>query len=630
MATVQRSNMTRKDAKGKVLRAPKESADTAANYQWWTCKKENEMADSIGATLKKIQQGQSGRIAQLTMSSRLYGASDTYNLMGSAFVRNSSAAPTTQRLSYNLCSSIGETLEAKMAKNNVIPTYITNGAIWKNQKKAMQLTKFTQGLFYQHKMHMKTIESFSDAECWGDGFIHTFRNHEDKVDYEKDLPHEIWVDTVESTVGEPRQLHRVKIRDRDWARVRYPDLQDQIDTCEPIGYDDLGAAQTVADLIVVVESWRLPSSKDAGDGVYAITIGKKSVTEEYKRMYFPLAHLRYVKRKIGWYGQGIPERVQNIQGEINRSMILKQRSLWMMGSFKVLVENGSKVVSQHLNNEVGTIVNYVGKEPTYVTPPATNPELDRWTDSLIQKGFDQEGVSRLSTTGEAPIGVESGKALRTLTQIGDDRFLFTGQNLEEFNLEISKQSIDVVKEIYEETGTYEVIYPQTNFTETIDWKDIDLEDDAFWLKAFPTSSLSDDLTGRLSEIQEMMQAGLISPRVGKRLMDMPDVEMADSLANASYDLLCSRIEDMIFDGKDFQPEQFNDLTLAKDLALKYYNYAQLHNCPEKRLGLLRNFLAQINDLTTTAAAGVPQPVPTANPTPTPTSDLIPNAAQGAA
>ena len=628
MAKIQRSNMTKK-VNGKVVRAPK-SSETVENYKWWDIDKKNEqeLADCIVATIRQIHTAQSSRIEQLTISTRLYGSTSAYNLMGSAFVRTSNASPTSSRLSYNLCSSVIDTLESKMAKNNVIPTYITNGAVWANQKKAAQLTKFTQGLFHEAKMHGQTIEAFSDAAVWGDSFVYVHRTPEDKVGFEKDLPHEIWVDYVESTVSEPKQLHRVKIRDRDWALVHYPDMEDAIKSVSSAAYNEIGAQRTVADLIVVTESWRLNSSVDSKDGCYVVTIGNKAKKYDYHKTRFPFAHLRYAKRKLGWYGQGACERLQNIQGEVNRGMILKQRSLWMMGSFKVLLENGSKVVTQHLNNEVGTIIHYTGTEPKYVTPPATNPELNQWIDSLIQKGYDQEGVSRLSSIGETPMGVESGKAMRTLNQISDDRFLFTGQRLEEFNLDIASLAIDVVKDIFKDKKTYKVTFPQTNFMETVDWKEINLDDDAYWLKAYPTSSLSEDLTGRLSEVQEMMQAGLVSPRVGKRLMDMPDIEMADSLDSASYDLLCNKIEDMLFDKKPYSPEPFNDLALAKDLALKYFNYAQLHECPEENLNVLRNFLAQLDDLQKQAMIAAQPPVaPMANPQAAPQSNLIPNVNQ---
>ncbi len=628
MAKIERSKMTQK-IKGKVTRAPKTNASETANLKWWTVK-DSEMAASIAATLRFIQTHQSSRIEQLTMSTRLYGSTAAYNLMGAAFTRVSSAQPSTGRMSYNICSSVVDTLESKMAKNKVIPTYITNGGMWGVQKKAKQLTKFTQGLFYQEKAHEKVITAFSDAGVWGDGFVYVY-NNQGKVCIERVLPHELWVDQIESMVADPTQLHRPKIMDRDIALAMFPDLKEHILTVSPATYQEIGGQGTAADLIIVVESWKLPSAKDAGDGLHVISIGDGVIKTEYKKDYFPFPHFRYAKRKIGWYGQGACERLQNLQGEVNKCMILKARSLWMMGSFKILLENGSKVVKQHLDNEVATIVTYTGTPPQYVTPPATNPELQQWIDSLIQKAYQQEGVSQMSTTGEAPIGVESGKALRTLNQIGDDRFLFMTQELEDFALEIARQAIEVAKEIYEDTGTYQVIFPNTNFMETVDWKDIKLDEEQYVLKAYPTSSLSDDLTGRLSEIQELMQAGLVSPRTGRRLMDMPDIEMNDSLSNAAEDYLHKCLEEMLYDGKTHSPEQFDDLTLAKQLALEYYAYAKYMNCPEKYLGIVRTFMAQIDDITKqTAQALAPAMAPMANPQATPTTNLTPNVNQGVA
>jgi len=511
-----------------------------------------------------------------------------------------------------------------MAKNKVSPTYVTNGGDWKAQKKAKDLTKFTQGIFYKFKIHEKLIEMFSDAAVWGDGFIHVFRMDEE-VEFERVMPHEIWVDSVVGSVSMPTTMHRVKIMDRDIARAYFHDLSDQIDTVAPSNYQEIGAQGTAADLITVVESWKLPSHEGAGDGLHAISIGDGVLTEVYEKNYFPFVHFRYSKRKVGWYGQGAVERLQNIQGELNRCLILKQRSHWMMSSFKVLLENGSKVVSQHLNNEVGTIIHYTGTPPQYVVPPATNPDLTQWIESLIAKGYQQEGVSRLSTTGEAPLGVESGKALRTLTQIADDRFMFMGQQLEQAALDLAFMAVEVVKEITELTGGYRINYVDNHFMESVDWKDIDLECEEYTLKAFPTNSLSEDLAGRLKDIQELVQAGMIDPLSGKRLLDAPDLEMYESISNAGYDLICKKLEEMLFDGTPWTIEPFNNLMLAKKLALDYYNWAQLHNCPESKLELVRNLLSQIDDLTgVTAQMGMPQGVPQANPQAPPTSPMIQN------
>src|SRR5579863_2500254 len=388
MAKIQRSSMTQTDSSGKVLREPRDNATgEAVNFRWWTLD-EDEMAPAIAATLKFIQRHQGTRIEQLTVSTRLYGNSSVYNLMGTAFTRAASvnSNPMSQRISYNIIESVIDTLESKMAKNEVVPTYITNGGDWNVQKKAKQLTKFTQGLFYQEQVHKKSIHNWKDGGVWGDGFAYVYEK-DDKACIERAFPHELFVDTIESLTGDPRQLHRVKILDRDVALECWPDLEEHIKTVSPANYQDVGGQGTAADLINVVESWHLKSGPDANDGLRVISIGDGALAETYERDYFPFPHLRYARRQFGWYGQGAAERLQNIQGEINRCMILKQRSLWMQGSFKVLCENGSKIVSQHINNDVGTILFYTGTPPQYVTPPATNPELQQWIDSLISYGY---------------------------------------------------------------------------------------------------------------------------------------------------------------------------------------------------------------------------------------------------
>ena len=632
MAKIERKSMTQTDSKGNVLRAPKNEAETNVNFRWWAVD-ENEMAAAIAATVKFIQRHQGSRMEQLTVSTRLYGSTNIYNMMGTAFTRASSvnSSPMSQRISFNICESIIDTLESKMAKNKVVPTYVTNGGDWKAQQKAENLTKFTQGLFYQEKVHKKTIHSFGDAAVWGDGFLQVFEKN-DRVAMERVLPHELFVDAIESLTAPPKQMHRVKIVDRDIALELWPELEEYIATVSPANYQEIGGQGTAVDIIVVTESWHLKSGPDASDGMHVISIGDGVLAEEYEKDYFPFPHIRYASRKLGYYGQGACERLQNIQGEINRCMILKQRSLWMQGSFKVLMENGSKIVSQHLNNDVGALIHYTGTPPQYIAPPATNPELQQWIDTLISYGYQQEGVSRMSTTGEAPLGVDSGKALRTLNQISDDRFLFLQQELEDFTLEIARQSINVVKDIYSRTKKYEVIFPDTKFMETVDWADVQLDEEQFVLKAFPTSSLSDDLTGRLSEVQELAQAGMVSPRSARRLMDMPDVEMSDKLANAAEDRLHQIYENMLKDGEvvRFEPG-FHDAQLGAQLALQYVNYAEYHNCPEDRIQLIREFLAQINAEALAPQPGViaPQASPQAVPEAPPSSNLIPNAPGGA-
>lgn len=627
---IEKGNMTQTDEKGRVTREPKQDrTDDPRNFQWWTLKDDEDLANSVVNTVRFIQQHQSSRMEQLTVSTRLYGNTSAYNLIGTAFTRASSvnSNPMSQRMSFNICASVIDTLTSMIANNKVIPTFTTEGGVWGMQKKAEKLSKFTEGIFYQHKIHDKGVAAFRDACVWGDGFLHIFED-EDDVCVERVLPHELFVDNIEALATSPTQLHRVRYCDRDTAIARFPESKEYLLTANPTAPQDIGGSGTAAQLITITESWHLRSGKKAKDGLHVICCGDHVLfKEEYTKSYFPFAQISYSKRLLGWFGQGICERLQNIQGEINRNMMLVQRSMWMGGSFKVLIENGSKVVSQHLNNDVGAIIHYTGTPPQYIAPPLIQPEIITYIDNLIDKGYRQEGISQMSAAGTRPPVELSGRALREMNDNEDDRFMAISQDVEDFYLEVARQAIEVAKDIYGRRKSFKVIFPSTRFMETVDWADIKLKDDEYVLKAFPTSSLPDDPSGKLQTIQEYMQAGLISPRAGRRLMAMPDVEMADNLANASEDLLHKIIEDMLDAGKFKAPEPYYDLQLAKELCLEYYNFAELNNCPDNRLKLLRKFMVLIDDMT-----GVNQPPappvqagpPQANPQAPPQSNLIPN------
>lgn len=635
MATIDKSKMSKKvtDAYGKVIseeKAKDNSTEVSGiNFRWWKAT-DNEIAQQILGTVNYMQKHQGSRLEQLLVSSRLYGNNSAFSLMGVGFTRANSvnSNPQSQRISFNLCASVIDTLVARVAKNKVLPTFLTEKGVWGTQQKAKQLSQFTEGMFYQEDVHTKGVYGYRDSGVWGDGLVKIYRN-EDDICVSRAYPQEIVVDSVESFVTKPTQLHQIRILDRGIVLDMFPDKTMEINSVSPTSSQDVGGVGTAADLVTLVESWHLKSGKNADDGLHTITCGANLMfKEKYDKDYFPFARIQYVQRVMGYWGQGACERLQNLQGEINRLMILIQRSMWMGGSFKILSHVGDKVPQQHFTNEVGPILKWAGDiAPQYIAPPIIQQDIYPYVDTLIDKGFRQEGVSQLSAGSTKPEGLDSGKALREYNDIEADRFLFTGQNMEQFYLEIARQMIEVAKDIYADKHTFKVSFATPRFMETIDWKDIKLKEDEYVLKAYPTSSLAKDFSGRLSDVQEGMQAGLISPRVGKRLMAFPDVEMADALASAPEELLHKVLEDVIYNDKYRGPEGTMDLQLAQQLYLEYYNYVSYMDAPENVLSGLQKWKQQLDDLT-----GVNQPMPMpggvgapqAQPAPAPVSSLIPN------
>jgi hypothetical protein len=206
-----------------------------------------------------------------------------------------------------------------------------------------------------------------------------------------------------------------------------------------------------------------------------------------------------------------------------------------------------------------------------------------------------------------------------------------GHAYENYFLELAKLSIDTAKEIYEEEGEYTVNVPGKKFIQTIDWKDIDLENDEYVMKAYPVSSLPQTPEGRLQTITEYMQAGLMSPRTGRKLLDFPDLEAVEDLANAEEDYLNEIFEKMIEDGVYTAPEPYDDLPLAKELCLEYYARGKCSGLEEEKLDLLRRFSDQLDLLVSqsmppAAPAAMPgmEAAPQANPMAPPVSEMVPN------
>ena len=618
---------------GKLVQKGENTESGEQKYYWWKAD-QNSMGHQIQSTLNFIRMHQSTRLEQLTASTRLYGNSSAFNYIGPALSRSASSAATTSsnRISFNLCASVVDTMVSKIAKNKVVPQFVTSGGVWGMQKKAEQLTKFLEGCYHAHDVHKKSVDMFRDGAVWGTGILKIFRDYDD-IGVERIFPHQMLVDEIEAMSCNPRQMHEVRLVDRDILLDMFADADDEvldiIKNTAPTSAVDLGAVGTAADILTVTESYHLKSGEDATDGLKVICLGDNVLhCEPWEYDYFPYVMFNYSKRLLGFWGQGAVERLQNLQGEINRGMITIQRSHWMLAGPKLAIDMSSKIATQHLNNEVGSIIHYSDKPPLYLTPPIIQAEVYSWVDSLIAKGFQQEGVSQLAASSMKPMGLDSGAALRTYDQIGDDRLLFIGQEMERLTLEIGERMIDVGKSIYKDKKTFKVVFPQESFMESIDWKDIKLRDDEYVLKAYPVSTLPDEPAGRLQYIQEQMQAGLISPKAGRKLMANPDVEMSDKLANAPEALIEKIIEEMLEDeGVYTPPEPYYDLVLAKSIGLQYYNYASLNNCPEDRLELLRQFMTQVDDLAGINAPPPPAPaMPLANPEQTPTSDLIPNVA----
>lgn len=616
---------------------PRTPASESAARRWWTLDGK-AAADAVTATLTLLEASQRQRAQQLTISARLYGNHALLGGAGTALSRVLAANPGMRdRVTYNAIQSATDTVTAKIAKNKPKPLYLTTGGNYRQQRKAKLLNKFTEGIFYENTLHELAVMAFRDACVWGDGILHVFAREEGtgakkgpRVRYERVLPQELWVDEIEAMYGTPRQMHRVKQVDRALLLEMFPDAAEAIGEANGASVLEAVARPNVSDLVTVRESWHLPSGPGADDGAHILTVEGGALTkrEPWKHDFFPFARFQWSPRLFGFWAQGLAEQVQGLQLELNKLMWIIQRSFQLAGTFKVLLEASSKVVTEHLNNDVGAIIKYQGTKPEYVTVPIAAVEYFQQVLNLKQSIYEQAGISQLSASGVKPAGLNSGEAQRVYNDIESERFMPLGQRYEQFHLDVGRLSIAAMKDALGGRKTYRVRTPGGKFLREIDWKEIDLDEDEYVMQCFPVSSLPSEPAGRLQTIQEWVQAGWLDPDEGRRLQNLPDLEQVESLAEAQEDRILQMLDNIMFDGTPEQPEAYDNLELAHKLALRYYARGQTQDLEPDRLELLRRFIDGVVALKLKAApppmpAG-PGAAPQAVPMPPPQSDLIPN------
>ncbi len=243
----------------------------------------------------------------------------------------------------------------------------------------------------------------------------------------------------------------------------------------------------------------------------------------------------------------------------------------------------------------------------------------------------------MQASAQKPAGLDSGEAIRSFDDISTDRFASLARRYDNLFIDLAYQIIDLAKDIAEETGEYQTVYPNKNGIKEVELPKANLLEDTFVIQCFTQSSLPKDPAGRLQKVTEMVQSGMITLQEGRRLLDYPDLEQVEKLANAAEERILQILDDIVESGKYTPPDAFMDLVLGETLVVQYINLYTQAKLEDSKQDMLRQFFNQIQAIKQAAmpppnpgmpAPGAPgAPAPQANPEPAPTSPLVPNAPQ---
>jgi hypothetical protein len=601
---------------GKNVAAPGD--DTPAWRRWWAldpAKNDGlEMAQAIQETVKAMRLNQGGRIDQATLSARLYGNAPIGLLMGGGQRNQASiAALSASRdvVKQNVIQAIIDTSTATIGENKPRPYYLTDGGDYRLQRQAKKLNQFSDGMFYEQNAYDLGSNAQRDGEIFGDGWLYVGQEH-GRVTYRPVLGVELWCDELEGTMTLPRQLHWERPWDREVAIALWPKKEKFLRAADRADPRDYGMPPTsTSDMVVIRWSWHLRSGPEATDGVCVASIENAVLTEPadktWSEDFYPFARWSWTPIPASFWSQGLAAQLQSQQIQYNKMSAVGDAAMHRAGTAKVFLEKGSKVVKEHLNNEVGAIVEYIGTKPIYEAPRAV--DADHWARmEMLEEGmWNKAGLSRMVGEGEKPRGLDSGAALRTYRDSTSQRMKTQERLNERGYLDLARISIAVARQIALKTGKpYEVRSGNQRSLRKVSMSAEELNPSDWRLQCFPTSSLPKDPAGRYATIQEWIQAGFLTMRQGKKLMDFPDLQAHEALDTAEEDLLTKTLDDIVDDGLYAPPEPTDNLALAKELVLEYINYGRLHGLEPEHLELLHVWNAQVDALMQMA---MPPPMP---------------------
>lgn len=621
----------------KIVMKTKESKNVKNELQeWWPDSlSPNERATRLCGSAAYLKTNQTWRMRQLAVDVRMYCGLSIYSYAGSNVSKmDQTKSLPDNRPTFNLVQSCTDTLVSRLSQSRPAPVFLTDNSDYKTRHLAKQMNSFILGEFYQTKAYEKATKMLRDSIVMGTGCLKVYEGDAGKVAVDKVLETDLFVDMNDAINGEPTQLYQLKLMDRDKLITQNPKYKKMLmDT--PNSYPDNSpdSARTASDQVMVVEGWKLPSGPDAKDGRHVIACVNGLILDEpWDKPKFPFVFLNYSDPFLGFFGQGLATQLFGTQITLNSILYTIAKAINLVGVPRVFQEQGSKVMTASHNNEIGVIVKYSGVKPSYEVAPCNAPELYSERDKLIAYGYQQAGVSSMQASSQKPEGLDSGEAIRSYDQISTDRFAELSRKYDNVFIDLAYIITDTAIDIAKRDGKYQTVYPNKDGTREINLPKMTFLEDPFVIQCFNASSLPRDPAGRVAKVTEMVQSGMVTLKEGRRLINYPDLEQNEKLANASEERIFQYLDAIVEDGKYNPPDAFMDLQLATELTIQYINLYMAAKLEEKKTQMLRDFFTQVQTL---IQAATPPPMPAAPPpqataAPLPQSPLVPNAVGQAA
>ena len=567
----------------------------------WTNANKSEVYRNLIPTFRQLDTDSQPRELSMLKNLQMYTMVHHTNVFSAfrLFDRQAIDPQIGSRLVWNLVRSAADTVAAKISKNRIKTMLVTDGADWLMQRKAEKLDRATYAVMFNGNFHKAAKKAFRDSEICGTGIIQAVANPDKmRVDYERVLPFEVFVDEVDAMYGTPTRFYRYRIMGKGELVKKFPKHEEQIKGLR--SYNMVGGVR-VSDSCLVFESWYL----DEKDGRHCICAEGFDLLDEKHDDTVPFIFMRWSDAPIGFWGTSLADEISPFQLEVNKILYYMQKSMQLGHAPKWFITPNS-IPKSYINNAIGTVIPVNGQDPRYFAPAPMHPQVIEYVQMMKNEAYAFVGISQLSARAQKPAGLDSGKALQTYNDIESERFVLLGQSFEEFHIDAFKATVRECKKIAAVEPKFEVLADSPFGFEKINWNDIDMDESSFMVKPYPISALPQQPEARFDFLQKQLDAQLITPEEFAELNDMPDLKTQTRMKYASYFAAKDNVERIMGGKEAISPEKYDKLSTCLSVAVNSYLFARQRGAPEERLSALRDYIDEIQTLI---------PEPPAPPTP---------------
>lgn len=616
----------------KQYRTSGSSMANMGGTHWWE-RPEGDKHDDIFTYVRNIKNRQVRRRYELAIFQQMYCNFQTAWIGG---LFSSTASPNTpySHLAANVIKSCVDTAVARIAKSKPRAFVLPNVGDYRIKRKARNLTKFLDGAMYSALVYQNSEDVFRDACIYGTGAL-LLRERHNQIESVQVKVDELIVDQVTGMYDDPQEMHWEHPTPRTELIALYPEFKNEIEDARMAWRGDM-AFMSQQDLVMVVHSWRVPSTPDSNDGRYTVCIANATLCdEEYNKAYIPIYRYHWSPPTYGPFGTGIALELYGIQSTITSTWRSICESVYTFAIPRVWVDTVNGVSQHQITNEI-SVNRYSGNPPIFQTPSAMAPDVYSWMQYMIDYAFRQVGLSQLSAQSEKPAGLNSGVAMRTYQDVETQRFAVVGQRWERWFMCVAKGLVDMSSDLYAKTSKLSAKVPGRGFIQTVNWKDVCLDDDQYDIGVFPTNLLALDPEGRLQQIQEYINSGLMPKDVAISQLNMPVLNDWIERETAARERAERMIDSILDDGIYMPPDSIGNADMCVEMAQDMYNRAEAgyDGIEEHKRVLLLRFLQASLQLQSASQPmappqGPPGPPPGAAVGQPPAPPPAPFAAQGA-